>query len=120
MLEREVNGFTCGLDAGEALDPIHQSRIEDDISSICGRSTCARHGDCLYTHLMCTNPKVLSAGTQHLLSPRKLTRRNLGFMRLWILSAWIVSRCVKRLLHGAAACSNIPAAASSAPIEVLH
>src|SRR5882724_512719 len=58
MLEREVNGFTRGLHAGEALDPIHQSRIEDDIGSICGRSTCAFHGDCLYTHLMCTNLKV--------------------------------------------------------------
>src|SRR5438552_3095531 len=75
MLEREVNGFTRGLHAGEALDPIHQSRIEDDIGAIYGRSTCTFHGDCLYTHLVCINLKVLSAGTQHLLSPRELTRR---------------------------------------------
>ena len=68
MLEREVNGFARGLHAGKALDSIYQSRIEDDIGAICGWSTYALHGDWLYTHLMCINIKVLSAGTQYLLS----------------------------------------------------
>ena len=46
-------------------------------------------------------------------------RKNFGVMRAWNLSALILARCVKRLLHGGAGCSKIRAAVSSAAIEVL-